>query len=68
VLVVVYVVIATALVRGPVILDVLLGKRAIALMKGAQDEVERRQPQVTVYALLALAALLAVDAVAVLLT
>ena len=68
VLVVVYVVVATALVWGPVILDVILGKRAITLMKSVQDGVVRRQPQVTVYALVALAALLVVDAVVVLLT
>lgn len=45
VLVVVYVVPATALVWGPV---VLLGKRAITLMEGVQDAVVRRQPSVTV--------------------
>jgi len=68
VLVVVYVAVATALVWGPVVLDVLLGERAIALLESAQGEVGRRQPQITVYALLVLAALLAVDAVAALLT
>jgi hypothetical protein len=68
VLVVVYVVVATALVWGPVILLVFLGKRAVALMEGAQGELVRRQPRVTVYALLILAALLVIDAVAVLLT
>ncbi len=68
VLVVVYVTVATALVWGPVILLVILGKRAVTLMEGAQDEVVRRQPQVTVYALLTLAALLVIDALAVLLT
>ena len=35
VLVVVYVAVATALVWGPVILDVLLGEHAVALMQGA---------------------------------
>ena len=68
VLVVVYVTVATALVWGPVVLDVILGERAIALMESAQDEVARRQPQVTVYALLVLAGFLVVDAVGVLLT
>ena len=68
VLVVVYVTLATALVWGPVILYVLLGKRAIALMESAQDAVVRRQPQVTLCALLVLAALLVIDAVGVLLT
>jgi Sap, sulfolipid-1-addressing protein len=68
VLVVVYVAVATALVWGPVILVGLLGKRAVSLMEGAQGEVGRRQPRVTVYALLVLAALLIIDAIAVLLT
>jgi len=67
-LVVVYVTIATALVWGPLILFLLLGERVVALMEGAQGEVGRRQPQVTVYALLILAALLVLDAVSVLLT
>jgi hypothetical protein len=66
-LVVVYVTLATALVWGPLILFLLLGKRAIARMEAAQSEVGRRQPQVTVYALLILAALLILDAVSVLL-
>ena len=47
-LVVVYVVVATALVWGPVILLVFLGKRAVALMAGAQGEVVRRQPRLDV--------------------
>ena len=67
-LVVVYVTLATALVWVPLILFLLLGNRVIALMEGAQGEVARRQPQVTVYALLILAALLVLDAVSVLLT
>lgn len=67
-LVVLYVALATALVWAPVILFVLLGERAVALMKGAQREVERRQPEVTVYALLLLAALLAMEAIGVLLS
>ena len=67
-LVVLYVALATALVWGPVILFVLLGERAVALMKRAQAEVERRQPEVTVYALLLLAALLAIEAIGVLLS
>ena len=62
-LVVVYVTLATALVWGPLILFLLLGNRVIALMEDAQGEVGRRQPQVTVYALLILAALLVLDAV-----
>lgn len=43
---------------------VLLGARAVALMKGAQKEVARRQPKVAVYALRLLAALLVIDAIA----
>jgi Sap, sulfolipid-1-addressing protein len=68
VLVVGYVVVATALVWGPVILFEILGQRAVTLMQEGQDEVVRRQPQVTVYALLILAGLLVIDAVGVLLT
>jgi hypothetical protein len=59
---------ATALVWGPLILFLLLGNRVIARMEGAQAEVGRRQPQVTVYAFLILAALLVLDAVSALLT
>ena len=62
-LVVLYVVLATVLVWGPVALFVLLGDRTVALMKRAQEEVAARQPHVTVYALLTLAAVLAGDAV-----
>jgi hypothetical protein len=68
VLVVVYVALATALVWGPLILFLLLGERVIAFMEGAQGHVGRRQPQLTVYALLLLAALLVLDAANVLLT
>ena len=67
-LVVVYVTLATALVWGPLILFLLLGNRVIALMEDAQDDIGRRQPQVTVYALLVLGSLLALDAAGVLLT
>jgi hypothetical protein len=67
-LVVVYVTLATALVWGPLIVFLFIGKRVIALMEGAQGEVARRQPQITFYALLILAALLVLDAVSVLLT
>ena len=68
VLVVGYVAVATALVWGPVILFVILGQRAVTLMQEGQDEVVRRQPQITVYALFVLAGLLVVDAVGTLLT
>lgn len=67
-LVVLYVALATAVVWVPVILFVVLGERSVALMKSAQGEVARRQPQVTFYALLLLAALLAIDAIVVLLS
>ena len=67
-LIVVYVTLATALVWGPLILFLFLGKRVIELMEGAQEEVARRQPQVTVYGLLILAALFVVDAASILLT
>ena len=68
VLVVVYVAVATVLVWGPVILFVVFGDRSVALMQRGQAEVVRRQPEVTVYALLLLAALLTADAVGILLT
>ena len=67
-LVAVYVTLATAVVWSPLILFLFLGKRVIAFMEGAQGEVGRRQPQVTFYALLVLAALLVLDAASVLLT
>jgi len=67
-LVAVYVTLATALVWGPLILFLLLGNRVIALMEDAQDDIGRRQPQVTVYALVILASLLVLDAAGVLLT
>ena len=67
-LVVVYVTLATVLVWVPLILFLLLRKRVITRMESAEGEVSRRQPQVTVYALVLLAALLVLDAVSVLLT
>jgi hypothetical protein len=67
-LVVLYVALATALVWGLVILFVLLGERAVVLTNDAQAEVTRRQPKVTVYTLVILAVLLAIDAIGVLLT
>jgi hypothetical protein len=67
-LVVVYVAVATALVWVPVTLFVLLGERVVAQMERAQAEVARRHPEVTVYALLLLATLFAIDAGDVLLT
>lgn len=66
-LVALYAALATALVWGPVILFVVLGERAVVLMQRAQREVGSRQPDVTVYALLSLAALFAIEAIGVLL-
>jgi len=66
-LVVLYVAIASALVWGPVVLFVVLGNRGVARMKRAQEDVARRQPHMTVYALLLIAALLVIDAIGVLL-
>jgi hypothetical protein len=65
-LVVLYVAIASALVWAPVILFVLLGDRAIASLRRAQERATRRQPHVMVYALLLIAALLTLDAIRVL--
>jgi Na+/melibiose symporter-like transporter len=67
-LVVVYVALATALVWAPVLFYVLRGDKAVALMKAAQETANRHQPKVTIYALRGLAALLAIDAIGVLLT
>jgi hypothetical protein len=67
VFVVLYLVFATALVWGPVALLVFLGERAVGLLEGARGEVDRRQPQVTFYVLLILAAFLVLDAVGALL-
>ena len=51
-----------------VILFTLFGEQVVALMKRAQEEVVHDRPQVTVYALLLLAAMFAIDAASVLLT
>jgi len=67
-LVAVYVGVAAALVWAPVILFLLVGKRVIALMESAEDGLARGQPQVTVYSLLVLAALLVIDALGLLVT
>jgi Sap, sulfolipid-1-addressing protein len=67
-LVVLYVLLATVLVWAPpVVLFVLLGERSVEFMKRAQEEVAKRQPKVTIAALLVLAALLVIDAVGTLL-
>jgi Sap, sulfolipid-1-addressing protein len=60
-----YVLVATALVWAPVVLLVLLGDGAVAVIGRAHGWAARRQPRVTICTMLALAALLAVDAVAV---
>jgi hypothetical protein len=64
----IYVAVATAVVWVPVLLLVLFGDRAIALMKRSEDEFIRRQPGVTIHALQLLAALFALDAARVLVT
>lgn len=61
-----YVTIASVLVWAPTILFVFFGNRAVASMKRAQTAVSRRQPNVTVYALLLVAAFLTIDAIGVL--
>src|SRR5262249_10441066 len=66
-LVILYCAIATIFVWVPVIVFLLFGDQAIGRMKSAQENAARRQPHVTVYALLVLAAFLAIDAVGVLL-
>ena len=66
-LIVWYCAIATALVWGPVVVYVLLGDRAVGLMTRAQQEVARRQPEVKVYACLAVAGVLILDAIILLL-
>ena len=66
-LVVWYCALATILVWGPVIVYVFLGDRAVGIMTRAQQRLARRQPGVKVYALLALAGLLILDAVSLVL-
>ena len=68
VLTAVYVAVATAIVWAPVVLYILFGDRAIALMKRTETEFNRRQPHVTVRALQLLAAVFALDAAGVLAT
>jgi hypothetical protein len=66
-LVVWYCALATVLVWGPVIVYVLLGDRAVAVMTRAQQRLARRPPGVKVYAVLVLAGMLILDAVSLLL-
>ena len=65
-LVVWYCALATVLVWAPVIVYVLLGERAVGVMTRAQQRVAGRQPGVKVYAFLALAAILILDAISLL--
>jgi len=65
---VLYVAVASALVWAPVITYIAFGERAVIRIKEAQEATARHQPKVTVYALLVLAALFALDAVGILLT
>jgi hypothetical protein len=62
-LVVWYGALASVLVWAPVLAFVLVGKRAVTAMDGAQQWLIRNQPQVWVYALVALGLVLIVDAV-----
>ncbi len=65
---VIYVAIASVLVWAPVVVYLFFGQRAIGLMKRAQEKTAQHQPKATVYALLLLAALFAIDALATLAT
>ena len=51
---------------APIVCFVLLGDRTVGYLQRAREEVARRQPHVTVYALLVLAAVLIVDAITLL--
>ena len=66
VLVVWYCALATVLVWAPVSVYVLLGERTVGIMTRAQQRLARRQPGVKVYALLALAGVLTLDAISLL--
>ena len=67
VLAVVYIAVASILVWAPVVIYLFFGQSAVSLMKRAQEGTARRQPKVTVYALLVLAGLFALDALGILL-
>jgi Sap, sulfolipid-1-addressing protein len=56
----------TALVWGPVVLYIVRGEKAVALMKAAQRKANQHQPTVTIYHF-GLAGLLLIDAVGILL-
>jgi hypothetical protein len=60
-----YCAVATVLVWGPVLVYMLLGDRAVGVLTSAQEQLERRQSDVKVYALLLLAGLLVLDAISI---
>ena len=66
-LVVWYCALATVLVWVPVIVYVLLGERAVGVMRRAQQRLAQRQPGVKVYAVLVVAGMLILDAISLLL-
>ena len=62
-LVVLYVALASVLVWGPVLLRLVLGTRAVGIMQSLQARLAPRAKELTVNALLVLAAMLVLDAV-----
>ena len=62
-LVVLYVALASVLVWGPVVLQLFLGSRAVGIMQSLQARLAPRAKELTVYALLVLAAMLVLDAI-----
>jgi hypothetical protein len=62
-LVVLYVALASVLVWGPVLLQLFLGRRAVGIMQSLQARLAPRSKELTVYALLVLAAMLVLDAI-----
>jgi hypothetical protein len=67
ILVIWYVAVATALVWGPVLLFLVVGGPIVTIMARSETALARRQPQLLEYGLLALAAILLLDAVGLLL-
>jgi len=65
-LVIWYVAVASAIVWTPVILFVLLGDHVVAFMTRTQQRLASRQKELTVYALVVLAAFLVLDALTIL--
>lgn len=62
-LVVLYVALASVLVWGPVLLILVLGTRAVGIMQSLQARLAPRAKELTVYALVVLAAMLVLDAI-----